>query len=321
MASRGPPAPTGRGLRHRDGVEAPGVALQQPVERPQDGGRGVGSTPVKAVESHLAGGDLGHLERELGVDPEVAAGSTPAGPEQIRVVLGVHVKHAPSGGDDPGGQQVIAGQAAPVRVVADAPAEREPTDADRQAGPSGEHEVSVDRLVEHVLVTGGAGHHRTPAAVVDADVVELADVDQQPLGRGIAGVAVTSSPGHRLHAVRARPVHTRDHVGLAAAPGHRQRPDRVITEVRRGAGGVVAGVTGEQQPPMQRSAELCQRAPRHSRVGRAGVPGGRPRVGRERQPQAQRSGGSRADQVSAGQLGHRTTSTDPIIPRSSWAMT
>lgn len=63
-------------------------------------------------------------------DPKVAT-TTPNGPEQIRMVIGIGPHHLPVGGDDVRGEQVIDRQTVFAGQVTDTATERQPTDSHR----------------------------------------------------------------------------------------------------------------------------------------------------------------------------------------------
>jgi hypothetical protein len=101
------------------------------------GGLGLGDEPGDHLragrqQQHAThdGGQRVQPEPEPGGHPEVAA-TTPDRPEQVGMVLGVHLQQLAVGGDQLGGQQVVDGQAVLSDQVADPAAQGDPADPHR----------------------------------------------------------------------------------------------------------------------------------------------------------------------------------------------
>jgi hypothetical protein len=109
-------------------------------------GRGV----VELVEERTAVNLLDRVEPvlERRDDAEVPA-AAPQRPEQVLVLAVARSHSAPVGGDDLGGDEVVAGKAEAAGQVAHSAAECEPADARRRDHPGGRREpVLVRRVVE-----------------------------------------------------------------------------------------------------------------------------------------------------------------------------
>ena len=119
--------------------------------------------PVAVEAQHLFGAVAGEEDRagqhhradrmqpelERGHDAEVAAAAAQA-PEQLGVLVLAGVHELAVGGDDVGGEQVVAGQAELAHQPADAAAEREPGDPGGGHEPAGDGEPEGLRLVVEV---------------------------------------------------------------------------------------------------------------------------------------------------------------------------
>src|SRR5262249_102462 len=111
------------GLCKRHRVERRWRGTEDFVELGKDRARGGRCTVVEAIEADLERWYRHQFEGERGVDPEAAARSAPACPEQVRVLVCVGSPYLTVGGHDPGFKQAVAGQPGPMGVVADAAAE------------------------------------------------------------------------------------------------------------------------------------------------------------------------------------------------------
>ena len=66
---------------------------------------------------------------------------------------------------------MIAGQACPVGVVADATAERETPDSDRQAGATRQDPLAIDRRIQDVLVASRPPITPMPVSLLKSTLV------------------------------------------------------------------------------------------------------------------------------------------------------
>src|SRR6185295_104389 len=82
-----------------------------------------------------------------GGDHAEVAAAAPNTPEEVRMLTGVDVAELAVGGDDIGGDEVIAGQAVPARQPADAATQGETGDARVGVGTAGSGQAESLRLV------------------------------------------------------------------------------------------------------------------------------------------------------------------------------
>ena len=129
------------------------------------------------------------LELEPCDHPEVAAAAAQR-PEQVRALLAAGPQHLPGGGDNLGGQQVVAGQPVLRGEPAEPAAQGQPADpgvADRAAG--GGQAMRLGGRVE-LRQRGAAAHPGGPRVRVHRDLAHGAEVDGQAVvaHRGAAEV-------------------------------------------------------------------------------------------------------------------------------------
>ena len=195
--------------------------------------------PVAVEAQHLFGAVAGEEDRagqqhradrvqpelERGRDAEVPAAAAQA-PQQLGILVLAGVHELSVGGDDVGGEQVVAGQADLAHQPADAAAEREPGD------PRGGHEAAGDREPERLrlvievrpraaalarLAVRRAGSTRTAVMAGQVD-------DHAAVAGGEAGQRVPAAADGDEQVLAAREVDRAHDVGDAGAADDQRRP-------------------------------------------------------------------------------------------------
>ena len=190
-------------------------------------------------------------------------------PEQLGVLVVARVHQAPVGGDDVGGDEVVAGQPVLAHEPADAAAEREPGDPGRRDEPAGHGEPEGLRLVVEVAprraaLGGGGAPLRVDAHGGHAGQVD----DDAAVDGGEAGERVPAAAHGDEEVLAAGEVDRAQDVGdPGAADDERRAP--VVGAVPDRSGFVVGVVLGPDELPSQALLELVER-----RVAE-GVGGGR----------------------------------------------
>ena len=235
-----------RGDEVRDGRQLVRGRVGDRDEPPQD---------LRGERQHEhAAEDRAHLvqpEAEARHDAEVAA-AAPERPEQVAVLLAVHVQRVSPGGDELDREQVVDREPVLADEPADSPAQREPGDADRP-GVAEAGRQSVARGLGGVLPGGEAGlRPRGPLGRVDVQPAHGPEVEHEPaVGDAVARVAVAAAPDRQLQVVLAgeRDGHrdvggaggTDDERGAAIERRVLQAPGRLVLGAGRGDHGPVEG--------------------------------------------------------------------------------
>ena len=84
------------------------------------------------------------LQREPGIDAEIAAAGTAAGPEQVGVVARIGHQPVAGGGDQLGLDELVGADPVGARAEADAAAEQEAGGTDRRAAAVGRGDAGTD---------------------------------------------------------------------------------------------------------------------------------------------------------------------------------
>ena len=229
----------GRRRHHvRDRRELPGRGIGQGDEAlDRLGRRGKHEHPA---DDHV---ELVEAEPEPRRDAEVPA-AAPDRPEQVRVGVLVGVQELAVRRDDLGREQVVDREPVLADEVPDAPAERDPPDADRARVA----ETDAESVGHGVVREPGGGEARLGprGAVLDVDVdhVHLGEIEDDPVGHAVAGDAVATAPDGELDpALTRQPDHGRDvgrvgHAGdeggFAVEPAVEGRAGLVVRLVPRG---------------------------------------------------------------------------------------
>ncbi len=88
------------GLRLSNRIERGRCLREHTIEGTKHRHRGVGPTPVKAIERNVRARDPHEVEGELGVDPKASAGAAATRPEEVGMIVGVDVPNTSVGRDD-----------------------------------------------------------------------------------------------------------------------------------------------------------------------------------------------------------------------------
>ena len=247
------------------------------------GGRGQDQQPAQ----DLLDGVQPQLEPRH--DAEVAAAAADR-PEEIGVRRGVDPQQLPVRGHDVRGEQRVDGHAEGAHEEADAAAERDPAEPDR-AGVAEPGREAVLADLRRVLDGGqpGAGP-RGPALDVDLELVEVAQVDDEPVvDDAVAGAAVAAAPDGQREAGLARDAQDLGDVGGVRDADDGQWP--AVDAARHDLpGGVVAGVVGGDDRAAHDGAEVVDRVGGSER-GRHGGILPNPRRGQVADTQKRRAGG------------------------------
>ena len=241
--------------------------LARPVAvEPQDLFGAVARKEDRAGQQHRSDGMQPVLQR--GRDPEVPAAATQA-PEQLGVLVLARVHELAVGGDDVGGEQVVAGQADLAHEPADAAAEREPGDPRAGHEPAGHRETERLGLVIEVRPGAAALGDGRAARRVDAHRGHARQVDDDAAVAGrVSGKRMpTAADGHD-EVLAAREVDRPHDVGDAGALDDQRRP-LVVRAVPDRPRLVVALVLGPDELSAQALLELAERRlAEHVRDGR-----------------------------------------------------
>lgn len=158
------------------------------------------------------------------------------------MLLGVGGDEGAVGGDDVGGEDVVAGEAVLPHQPAQAAAERQAADAGVGNGPAGRGEAERLGLVVELAPDQAALGLDRFCPGVNADALEAGQVDHQAaVAHGVAGRAVAAATHGDLQIVRAGEVDGVDHVRDAGAADDQAGPpvDHAVPDL---AGVVVAVV-------------------------------------------------------------------------------
>src|SRR5262249_54732748 len=135
----------------------------------------------KRVEQHACQHHGTHgmqLVLEGGNHAEVAA-TTPEAPEEVRVLAGADVAELAVGGDEIGGNEVVAGQTVPARQPANTAPQGEAGNAGVGIGTAGGSQAeSLGFMVEFTPLDAALSAHGTPAGV-NPDALHPAQVNHQ----------------------------------------------------------------------------------------------------------------------------------------------
>ena len=210
----------------------------------------------RAGQQHRADRVQPVLER--GRDAEVPAAAAQA-PQQLGILVLAGVHELSVGGDDVGGEQVVAGQADLAHQPADAAAEREPGDPRGGHEPAGHREPERLRLVVEVRPRAAALGAGGATRRVDAHGGHRGQVDDDAaVAGGEAGQRVPAAADGDEQVLAAREVHRAHHVGDAGAADDQRRPP-VVGAVPDRARLVVALVGGPDELAAQALLELGER--------------------------------------------------------------
>ena len=168
--------------------------------------------------------------------------------------------HEPSvGGDDVGGDQVVAGQADLAHQPADAATEREPGDPRGGHQAAGHREPERLRLVVEVRPRAAAPGHRGAAGGVDAHGGHRRQVDDDAsVAGGEARQGVPAAADGDEQVLAAREVHRAHHVRDAGAADDQRWPS-VVGAVPDSARLVVGLIGGPDELAAQALLELGER--------------------------------------------------------------
>ena len=174
--------PPRRGCQGKSAAEAVGRPVEVLHQERDDGlDLAACALPIDVEHRHAARGV--RVQGEFGVQAEVAAATTTAGPEQAFIrPFGQAVDPAVCG-DHLGGDEIVAADPEETHVEADAAAQQEACDADRGAAAVGHHAIlRPQHLVEIAVLRTAAGGHLLRGGI-PADRVHGGHVDHQ-IGRG-----------------------------------------------------------------------------------------------------------------------------------------
>src|SRR5215831_11335316 len=185
------------------------------------------------------------LVLEGGDHTEVTA-TTPEAPEEVRVLAGADVAELAVGGDDIGGNEVVAGQTVPARQPANATAQSEAGNAGVGIGTARRGEAeSLGFMVEFTPLDAALGPYGTPAGV-NPDALHPAQVNHQSVvTHAVARNVMAATPHRHQQLVGTGEIDGIDHVGDASAASNERWPlvDIGIPDL---AGLVVARIAGTE---------------------------------------------------------------------------
>ena len=191
---------------------------------------------------------------ERGDDAEVAAAAAQS-PEQVRVIVGARGQEPAIGGDDVGGEQVVAGQAVLALQPADAAAEGEAGDAGRRHGAAGGGESEGLGLAVELSPGQARLGVRDPLHRIYPDAFHGRQVDDQSVvADRLSGNVVATAADRDGQTVLDAELECSHHVGHAGAPGDHRRPfvDHAVVDL---AGRLVIRVGGaDQRSPRKQPA-------------------------------------------------------------------
>src|SRR5262245_33196842 len=186
------------------------------------------------------------LVLEGGNHAEVAT-ATPEAPEEVRVLTGADVAELTSGGDDIGGDEVVAGQAIPARQPTDATPQGEAGDACVGVSATGGSQAEgLGLMIEFPPLNTALGPHGTPGGV-NPDALHPGQVNHQAaITHAVTRDVVATAAYRHQQTVGAGEVDGVDHVGDASAAGNERRP-LVDIGIPHLTGLIVALVAGTEQ--------------------------------------------------------------------------
>src|SRR5215470_18528740 len=190
---------------------------------------------------------MGAVE-ERGDDAEIAATAAQA-PEEIGIALGACGDDRALGGDDLGGEEIVAGEAVFAYQPADAAAEREAGDAGT-GYDAGRHGQAVQVGLAIDVAEGGAALDARRAAFrIDEHAAHGREIDDDAIvaQRAAADVVAAAAHGDEQF-LGARELHGVDDIGRAGAAGD-EAGVLVDARVPNFARPVVGGVAGPDHGP------------------------------------------------------------------------
>ncbi len=159
------------------------------------------------------------MEQERCDDTEVAA-TTAYCPEQVGVLLGAGCNEAAIGEYHVDAEQVVNRQAQCTREVADASAQRQPTNAGGGNKATRRSQPEGMRGMVHVAPGAATFHTSGTCSRIDANPLHVREVDHQAVVAGAqAGAIVPATTDSQCQLVVARKIDRSDHIGDIHAAG------------------------------------------------------------------------------------------------------
>ena len=159
------------------------------------GGRCIGKVEELRGEVDL-GADRVQAEFERGHDTEIPA-TAPHGPEQVRILVLGHAKHAPVGCHDLDRHEIVDRESVFPAQIAEAAAKSEPADPGLGHVARGRGQPEDLRLAVHIRQRGAPLDMRGVALPVDTNGAHRRQVDRQSTVAERAARNVVSAPAHR----------------------------------------------------------------------------------------------------------------------------